>query len=195
MAEAEAVAAKTGVDPLRSTTPFGIELPYDVQPARFVGQVLGMFLAVQQGEHLFAEYPVLPELIGPDSIDNSKRRVDGLDISRLRLYVSVYNGKWGYGTAPMLSIKTSFSPASELLWTPPSSSSQADDFLILCLTPFAFVLTTADAKDLGLNISHWTQWSVDQRPSKGERRLVIPTADVLQGGLRAMIYPNDYVVP
>jgi hypothetical protein len=182
VAETKAVAAKTGDDPLRGTKPFEIELPYDVQPARFVRQVLGMFLAVQEAEHLFAEFPVLPELIGPDPSDHSKRRADGIDISPLHLYVSVYNGKWGYGTSPMLTIKTSFGPASELLWTPPSSGSQVDDFLILCLTPFAFVLSTAGASDLGLDISHWTQWSVDQRPSKSELRLALPTADQLQGG-------------
>lgn len=52
VAETKGRAAKTGVDPLRDTTqPFVIELPYDVHPARFVRQVLGMFLAVQEAEH------------------------------------------------------------------------------------------------------------------------------------------------
>jgi hypothetical protein len=194
IAEAKAVAAKTGADPLRHTNPFEIELPYDVHPARFVRQVLAMFLAVQETEDLFAGHPVLPELIGPDPSDDSKRRTDGLDISPLRLYVSVYNGRWAYGTVPMLAIKTSLLPTRELMWTPPSSASQLDDLLILCLTPFAFVLTTADANDLGHDISPWTQWSVDQRPSKSEVRLALPTADQLQGATRAMIYPSDYVV-
>lgn len=193
VAEAKAVAAKASVDPLRSTTPFEIELPYDVHPARFVRQALGMFLAVQKTEHLFAAHPALPELIGPDPSDPSKRRTGGLDMSPLRLFVGVYNGKWGYGTEPMVAVKTSLGPSSQLLWTPPLSGSRVDELLVLCISPFVFVLTTADASDLGHDVSHWTQWSVDERPSKHERRLSLPTADQLQGGIRAMVYPADYV--
>jgi hypothetical protein len=194
VAHRKAVVAKTGADSLRARKPLEIDLPYNVQPARFVRQVLGMFLAVQEAEHLFVEYPVLPELIGPDPSGDSRRRADGLDISPLHLYLSVYNGKWGYGTCPMASIRMSFGPASELLWTPPSSSSELDDFLILCLTPFAFVLTTAEARDLGHDISSWTRWTVGQRPDKSERPLTLLTVDQLQGGIRAMIYPDDYIV-
>jgi hypothetical protein len=190
----KSVAAKTSVDPLRETHPFEIELPYDVHPARFVRHVLAMFLAVQETEHLFAAHAVLPELVGPDPSDDSKRRTGGLDISPLHLYVSVYNGSWSYGTLPMLAIKTSLLATTELLWTPRSSASEVDDLLILCLTPFAFVLTTADANDLGHDISPWTRWSVDQHMNKSELRLALPTADQLQGAIRAMIYPADYVV-
>jgi hypothetical protein len=81
------------------------------------------------------------------------------------------------------------------LWTPPSSTpSKLDDVLILCLAPFAFILTTNDASDLGHDISEWGRWSVDQRPGKNQRRLVLPTADQLQGGPRAMVYPGGYGV-
>ena len=93
----------------------------------------------------------------------------------------------------MLAVEISLGD-SQVLWTPPSALSRADDFLLLCLTPFAFVLTTKDASNLGKNISQWTQWSVVDRPSKSELRLSLPTADQLQGGIRAMVYPADYVV-
>jgi hypothetical protein len=35
-------------DPFRGSQPFPFELPYDAMPARFVRQVVGMLLAVQQ---------------------------------------------------------------------------------------------------------------------------------------------------
>ena len=195
VAQARAVAQQENADPLRGTRPFEIDLSYDVHPARFVRQVPGMFLALQTTEHLFAAHPVLAELIGPEPSDDSKRRVDGLDIAPLRLYVSVCNANWSYLTTPMLAVEANLSAESKLLWTPPSSTrSYPDDVLILCVAPFAFVLTTRNASDLGQDVSHWTQWSVDQRLRKTERRLALPTADKLQGAIRAMIYPANYVV-
>ena len=73
-----------------------------------------------------------------------KRRLDGLDIAPLRLYVSVCNTNWCYLTVPMLAVETSLGEDSQRLWTPPSTTRlpQSDDVLILCLAPFAFVLTT-----------------------------------------------------
>jgi hypothetical protein len=72
----------------------------------------------------------------------------------------------------MLAVETSLGADSQVLWTPPSTTlSQFDDVLILCLAPFAFVLTTKDTNGMGQDISQWTQWSVDQRPHKNERRL------------------------
>lgn len=194
VAEAKAAAATTGTDPLRGTKPFEIELSYDVHPGRFARQVLGMFLAVQATEHLFATYPALPELIGSDPSDGSQRRMGGLDISPLRLYLSVCNARWSYAAVPMLAVTTRLRPTSQLLWTPPSSPPRPDELLILCLSPFAFALTTADASDLGRDISHWTRWSADQRPSKRDRRFIVPTADQLQGGIRAIVYPAEHVV-
>ena len=70
-----------------------------------------MFLAVQHEEHLFADHSVLPDSIGPEPSDAAERRVDGLDISPLHLYASVYNGNWRYGTQPMLSIETRDGPS------------------------------------------------------------------------------------
>lgn len=61
-------------------------------------------------------------------------------------------------------------------------------------TPFVFVLTTKEASDLGLDMSHWTQWTVEQRPRKHERRLALPTADQLQGAIQGIVYPSDYVL-
>jgi hypothetical protein len=95
----------------------------------------------------------------------------------------------------VITVETSLGPASRLVWTPTVSGSRVNECLVLCLAPFVFVLSTADASDLGHDISLWTQWSANQRPSKSERRISLPTADQLQGGLRAMVYPSDYVVP
>jgi hypothetical protein len=196
VAQARAVTAKKNTDPLRGTQPFEIELPYDVHPARFVRHVLGMFLAVQATEYLFAAHPVLPELIGPDRSNTSKRRADGINIAPLRLYLNACNANWSYLTAPMLAVETNLASQSPVLWTPPSSThSQFNDVLVLCLSPFAFVLTTKDASDLGRDISPWAQWSVDQRPRSSERRLAIPTADRLQSGIRAMVFPAEDVAP
>jgi hypothetical protein len=194
VARARAVTAKENTDPLRGTQPFEIELPYDVHPARFVRHVLGMFLALQATEHLFAQHHVLPELIGPDRLNTSKRRVDGIDIAPLRLYLSTCNASWSYLTTPMLGVETNLGSQGHVLWTPSSSTrSQFNDVLILCLTPFAFVLTTKDGSDLGRDISPWAQWSVDQRPRTNDRRVAVPTADRLQGAIRAMVYPTDYI--
>jgi hypothetical protein len=192
---ARASVQQTNADPLRGTQPFEIQLPYDVQPARFVRQVLGMFLAVQATEHLFVAHPVLPELIGPEPSDDSKRRSQGLDIAPFRLYVSVCNANWSYCDRPMLAVEMNLDAGSQLLWTPRSSiPSQVDDALLLCLAPFAFILTTKDANDLGHDISDWARWSVVQRPGTNQRRLILPTAEQLQSALRAMVYPGDYVV-
>jgi hypothetical protein len=117
----------------------------------------------------------------------------GVDLGPLRLNVSVYNGNWSYDTVPVLMVTTSAARKSERLWTPPSSISQPNETLILCLTPFVFVLTTAERSELWHNISDWTLWSVDRRP-RGERHIAWPTADRLQGGIRAMVYPADYRV-
>lgn len=81
----------TGRDPLRGIEPFQFKLAYDFHPARFVRQVLGMFLAVQDSEHLFVTHPALPGIIGPDTSSDEERRRDGLDISPLHLYLSAYN--------------------------------------------------------------------------------------------------------
>lgn len=42
VASARAMVAVSNEDPLRAGRPFGMTLPYDVMPARFVRQVLGM---------------------------------------------------------------------------------------------------------------------------------------------------------
>ena len=65
VARLQAAGTQRNADPLRGTQPFEIGLPYDVQPARFVRQVLGMLLAVQATEHLFAAHSVLPRADRP----------------------------------------------------------------------------------------------------------------------------------
>jgi hypothetical protein len=189
---ARVIVKRPNAHPLRGMTPFEIHLPYDAHPARFTRQVVGMFLAVQATEQLLAEHPVLAELIGPDPDDGSGRRVDGLGIAPLHLYVSVCNAQWGYLDRPMLAAQVSLGVRNERLWTPPPSGpTQLDDTLMLCLAPFAFVMTTRNATDLGHDISHWATGPVDRRPRSQQRRLLVPTADQLQSGLRAMVFPHD----
>lgn len=165
LAHAKAVVLQTNTDPLRGASALEIELPHDVQPARFVRQVLGMLLAVQATEHILAAYPALAELIGPDPSDGRKRRRDGLNIAPLRLYMSVCNAKWSYSCIPMLAVEIALGTSSPVLWAPPSSiPSQRDDVVMLCVSPFTFILTTKAATNLGRDISDWTSWSVDRRP-------------------------------
>jgi hypothetical protein len=192
---ARSIARLTHVDPLRGTEPFEIRLPYDVQPARFARQVLGMFLAVQSTKDLFTTHSTLSELIGPDPSDGQKRRSTGLDIAPLHLYLSVYNANWKYLNQGMLTVETSLDRDGRLLPTPPQSLQPLfSETFILCLAPFAFVLTTRNAHDQGHEISDWTKWSVDLRLRKNQLLLVLPTADRLHDTLRAMVYPDDYVI-
>jgi hypothetical protein len=133
--------------------------------------------------------------VGPDPSDPTQRRADGISLGLLHLYLSVCNAKWSYLNRPALVIEHSLTSGSRgSLWTPPGSTNRQDEFLMLSLAPFLFVLTTRDAPDLGEEISKWASWTVDQRPRRDERHLALPTADQLQGGLRAMIYPADYTV-
>jgi predicted enzyme related to lactoylglutathione lyase len=99
----------------RMGAPAGERLPYDVQPARFARQVLGMFLAVQSTIDLFTTHSTLSELIGPDPSDDLKRRSAGLDIAPLHLYLSVYNANWKYLNQPMLTVETSLDRDGRLL--------------------------------------------------------------------------------
>lgn len=140
-------AQEAQVDPLRGSHPFELTLPYDVQPARFVRQVVGMLLAVQATEELFAAHPVLSELIGGDPANESKRRQSGLDIHPLHLYLSVCNARWNYFDRAVLVGETLVAPASETLWRPPSSTTEIHWLWVLCLSPFTLVLSTKPATD------------------------------------------------
>lgn len=189
---ARQLAAERGTDPLRGSGPFPIELPYAVQPGRFVRQVIGMFQAVQATEHLLVSYPLLADFIGADPDDGDRRRQDGLSIHPLHLRLSVCNTDWCYLTRPGMSVEVPLG-GSGRLWTPPGSRAKTDDALLLVLAPFAFALTTNDSADMGVDVSEWTTWGVDDRPRRTQRGLSIPTADQLVGWARAMIYPADYV--
>jgi hypothetical protein len=95
----------------------------------------------------------------------------------------------------MLTIETNLDRNGRLLPTSPQSVQPLlDQTFILCLAPFAFVLTTRNAHDQGHEISDWTKWSVDLRLRKNQLLLVLPTADRLHDTLRAMVYPDDYVI-
>jgi hypothetical protein len=193
--EARAFVQRTNRDPLRGLGPFDVTLGYGMHPARFVRQVVGMFLAVQESEHLFATYPHLPTLIGPDTDRPTKGRAEGLPLAPLHLYLSVCNSPFGigYNSVPMMALSLRNPGARQALWTPPGAGhARRDDQLVLVANPFAFVLTTAESNGLGRDISEWAQWSINQCPRRDERGISLPTEDHLDGALRAMIYP-DYV--
>jgi hypothetical protein len=182
--QAKRVVRRCGVSPLRGAKLFEIVLPYDAQPARFLRQVLGMFLAVQESPRLMIKHPALSKLIGPESSDPKQRRSAGADIAPLRVYASVCDTNWSYLSQPMVGMETDLIART---------SAPVVEMLLLCLAPFVFILTTSRDSGLGLDISEYASWSVDQRPRKNERRLVLPPVDRLQAGLRAMLYPGDYV--
>lgn len=191
LAVARPASGLQGDDPLRQATPLRVELPYDVMPARLARQIIGMFLAVQEDEHLFASAQVLVDLIGGDPSDGGRRRRDGLDISPFRLYMSV-GTRSGYGTTPMaaLTIPLTASP----LTLPPGARVKQSELLLLALAPLVFVLANEDRIDAGLDITAWAAFSEHQRLRKSQLALRIPTADTISGALRAHLYPETYVV-
>jgi hypothetical protein len=192
--EAHRKAKRGGNDPLRGTEPFEFSLPYDAMPARFVRQVIGMFLAVQEAEHLLASYPILADLIGPEPHED-RRRSEGLSIKPLRVLVSVANTKLAYVTKPLTELAFS-QPASvyPTLWTPPGAPTQTHDIFLLALTPFLLILTDSGDPHLGIDVGDWTVWAADQRPKRAERSLALSTADQVSGGIRSMLYPADCAV-
>ena len=182
-------AAEHGVDPLLGPDPFRIELPYDVHPARFVRQVIGMFIAVQSGPAVVSDHPQLMELIDSDVNDAAKRRADGLSIAPLRLKMVVDNGPYAYLAAPALAITIPTSDGTSAVWTPPGSRSSHFDLMLMRFAPFAFFLTHGDSHP-GLDISHWTTWNVDQRMRRSQRLLEVPTVLSMKTITAGMLHPQ-----
>lgn len=191
LVEAHTAGRRTKVDPFRGS-PFHANLPYDVMPARFVRQVVGMLLAVQATEHLLAEHPQLAQLIDLDPELRSGPRREGLNIEPLHLYMSVYSGPWGYMTQPMAQVEVPLTPSA--LVVPPGSRSRTSSLFVLALSPFVFIAADAPGNRYGLEVSSWTRWRYDQRPRKSERDVTLPTVEDLEPGLRAMLQPADYIV-
>lgn len=190
--EAHVAGRARRVDPFRGDRPWSIELPYDVMPARFLRQVAGMLLAVQASPDLFAGSPQLADLIGGDLDDAEKPRAGGLTIEPMHVYLSVYSGCWSYVSAPITSLTIDMTPTA--LVVPLEARARAVDVYVLALAPFVFVASTAQLDNLGLDVSDWAAWERSQRPRRSERLLHIPTVDMMEPGLRAMLYPDDYVV-
>lgn len=183
----------TKLDPLRGDQPFELALPYDVHPARFVRQVVGMFLALQETRDLFDGFPGLRQLIGPGSSNLRDRRKEGVDVAPLSIYMSVCNGRWVYTRRPMSTVETKISNISETNENSAQDQSNTTDVSLLSLAPFVFVISTGESQGLGHEITEWAKWPVDQRPSKSSRMLRIPTANRLSGGLKTLVYPESYV--
>lgn len=190
--DAHVAGRATRFDPFRGDQPFPMQLPYDVMPARFIRQVVGMLLAVQESPELFAGSPQLADLIGGDQEDDEEPSGAGLSIEPLHLYMSVYSGSWGYGTCPLSSVTIDLRPSS--LVVPPGARARSVDVYVLALAPFAFVASGEPQANVGRSITEWATWERSQRPRRSERALDVPTVDMMEPSLRAMLYPNDYVV-
>lgn len=182
--KAHTAGRRTKVDPFRGS-PFSATLPYDVMPARFIRQVVGMMLAVQETEDLFAEHPQLAKLIDADPALPTGTRREGVEIEPLHLYLSVYSGPWAYGTRPMAQVEVPLEPGA--LIVPPGSSSRTTTLWVLALSPFVFIAADSPGDRYGFEITTWARWRFDQRPSKSERGVTLPTVEDLEPGLRAML--------
>jgi len=189
--DAHIVGRATRIDPFRGAQPFSVELPYDAMPGRFVRQVAGMLLAVQESPELFAGSPQLADLVGGDPDDDAQPRSAGLPIEPLYLYMSVYSGAWAYGTCPLTSLTIDLSSSS--LIVPAGTRARSVDVHLLALAPFVFVAASEPQSNVGVSVNQWTTWERSQRPGRRDRSLSVPTVDLMQPGLRAMLYPNDYV--
>lgn len=194
VARAQAVAAVTNADPIRTGEQFTIVLDRgSAEPARFVRQVIGMVLALQATDHLWVRYDSLRQLVAPNPAHSDRPLAGGVDLRELHLYMSVCNTRWLYQHMPggLVSVRLDRSP----IWTPPGAvTSPIHDFLVLALSPFAFVLTTSADDSFGLDVTDWAKWPLGRRPNRAEAELVVPTADAINGLPRAIVYPEDYTV-
>jgi hypothetical protein len=171
--------------PFRGTTPWVVELPYDVMPARMVRQLVGMLLALQSTEHLFAEHPELAGLIDADALDPAKPRKLGLELTRLHIYLSGYNGDLSYFSAPVAAVSFSLEPSP--LHLPTGARARSVLQWLFAFPPFLVIVSEEPDPSLGTDITAWTSWSHDDRPKASGRSLVLPTVDQLPMPLRAMM--------
>lgn len=186
---ARSSAAEHHVDPLLGGEPFGIDLPYDAHPARFVRQVIGMFLAIQDNHYLFGDHPRLSTLIDDDPNKSSARRVAGLSIAPLTMSMAVDNGPYAYFKSPAMTVSVDLENAERSLWTPPGSRSSNAMLLMARFAPFAFFVTDGGPHP-GLDITDWATWDVDRRPRPAERRLMVPTVRSLGTLTAGMLHPE-----
>ena len=189
--EAHVAARATRIDPFRGAQPFSIDLPHDVMPARFVRQVVGLVLAVQESPQLFVGAPQLADLVGGDPDDEEQPRSGGLPIEPLHLYMSVYSGAWCYGTCPLTGLSLDLRPSPIIF--PAGARVVETDVYLLGLAPFVFVATSKPQDNVGLSVNEWATWERSRRPVRRDRSISVPTVDMMQPGLRAMLYPKDYV--
>jgi hypothetical protein len=163
-------------------------------PARFVRQVIGMVLAVQESERLWEDYEPLRRLIGPDPDRPDRPLPNGVDLEPMRLYMSICNTNWIYQHVPGGLVTIDLRPSP--LWTPPGAVRHGmNDFVLLALSPFAFILTSNANARYGLDITEWATWNLGRRPSRSEAQLAVPTTDSIDALPRAMVYRDDYTVP
>jgi hypothetical protein len=190
LAAAHAAGQENLVDPFKGEKAFSMQLQYDLMPARFVRQVIGMLLAVQESQKLIVDFPRLAELIGSEPRNDQQPRSAGTSIEPLHLYMSVYSGSWGYGTSPFLQITMDLTHSS--LIVPAGARTQDLQVYLLALTPFVFVAASEPSANFGLSVQEWTTWDRSQRSARPMPTLDVPTVDMMEPWLRAMLEPNDY---
>ena len=184
-------AVAAGQNPLSGPAALTVELPYDFQPARFVRQVIGNIMAVQHTDVLVSTYPQLMDLVAGDPDAPSRPRLTGVDPSPLRLYMSIYNGTYVIPLS-MAYLSELPNPAAghPTLWTPPAPAGKPDDAWLLGVPPFAFVLTTKGAADLGTDVTDWVRQGPQWRPPRAGRHLTLPGSDALSPPIRGLLTPE-----
>ena len=174
IAQLKAYVDQNGTDPLNEPY-LDIRVPYDRMPGRFVRQVIGNLLATQDSEQLFASYPALALLIGPDP-KNMKHTHGPLDIAPLHLFMALANRNTLMTRVPFATVTTHLLDRTTAgLFVPPRSSSVGFGVAFV-VSPFAFILADRSFPGIeNLRIDPWTHMDVHERLTKRDLTIRVPT--------------------
>jgi hypothetical protein len=188
MKAAEQEMKQTGRDPYTRDYPLEFDAPHTLQPARFARQVLGMLLAIQESEHLWADHPTVRSAVAPGDDPRGKPPTEVPPLEGIRLGMSLYNGDIVYNAKPVTVVEVPL--GSTPLELPPGSGSSAYDLYALGVSPFLFMLTTHPSESIGLEITDWPSRRIHDGLPARERRLSIPTYSQLPAATRTMLQPT-----
>lgn len=180
---------QTRRDPFACTYAMEFDAPHTLQPARFARQVLGMFLAVQERETLFAEHPTVRSAVAPGDDPRGKPPDVVPALQGCRLGVTIYNERIMYNHGPVMLVEVPTGPQGLVL--PHGASGRTDDLYTLGLPPFMFMLTTHPTLFLGKDISGWPSRSTHDGLGRQERQMELPTFWQLPSLVRAMLLSEE----
>ena len=186
IAQLEAFVNHNGTDPLNEPY-LDIRVPYDRMPGRFVRQVIGNFLAMQDSEQLFASYPALALLIGSDQEDLNRAH-GPLDIAPLHLFMALANRSTLMTRVPFALVTTHLLDRTTAgLFVPPGSSSVGFGVAYV-VSPFAFILADCSIPGIeNLRIDYWTHMDVHERLTKRDLTIRVPTLSSWTGPTANML--------